>query len=98
MLLGSELDEQVKSYIKGVREKGGGIDTAVLIASAETMIKKVGKNLLKDYGGPINLTPTWAKSLLHYIRYVKQKASTSAKVEPSNFEEMKEQYLWTGCN
>ena len=93
LLLGSELDEQVKSYIKDVREKGGGIDTTVLIASAEAMVKKVDKNLLKDYGGPIDLTPTWAKSLLHRIGYVKRKASTSAKVEPSNFEEMKEQYL-----
>ena len=93
MLLGSELDEQVKSYIKDVREKGGGIDTTVLIASAEAMVKKVDKTLLKDYGNPIDLMPTWAKSLLHRIGYVKRKASTSAKVEPSNFEEMKEQYL-----
>ena len=68
LLLGSELDEQVKSYIKDIREKGGGIDTTVLIASAEAMVKKVDKNLLKEYG---DLTPTWAKSLLHRIGYVK---------------------------
>ena len=71
MLLGSELDEQVKSHIKDIREKGGGIDTTVFIASAEAMVKKVDKNLLKDYGGPIDLTPTWAKSLLYCIGYVK---------------------------
>ena len=92
-MLGSELDEQVKSYLKDVREKGGGIDTTVVIASAEAMVKKVDKNLLKDNGGPIDLTATWAKSLLHHIGYVKRKASTSAKVEPSNFKEIKEQYL-----
>ena len=67
-MIGSELDEQtiIKSYIKDVREKGGGIDTTVLIASAEAIVKKVDKNLLKDYSGPIDIMPSWTKSLLHY--------------------------------
>ena len=34
-----------------------------------------------------------ANSLLHNIGYLKRKVNTSVKVEPSNFEKMKEQYL-----
>ena len=93
LLLGSELDEQVKAYIKDIRGKGGAKDTTVVIACAEAIVKRVNNKLLKDNGGPIDLSKTWAKSLLQRIGYVKRKASTSAKGEPSHFEELKEQYL-----
>ena len=93
LLLGHELDDQVKSYIKDLRGKGGSVDTTVVIACAEAMVNRVDKKLLKDNGGPIDLSKTWAKSLLQRIGYVKRKATTSAKVEPSHFEELKEQYL-----
>ena len=93
MLLGCELDDQVKSYIKDLRGKGGNVDTTVVIACAEAIVNRVDKKLLKDNGGPIDLSKTWAKSLLQRIGYVKRKATTSAKVEPSHFEELKEQYL-----
>lgn len=93
LLLGCELDDQVKSYIKDLRGKGGNVDTTVVIACAEAIVNRVDKKLLKDNGGPIDLSKTWAKSLLQRIGYVKRKATTSAKVEPSHFEELKEQYL-----
>ena len=52
------------------------------------------KNLLRENGGPIELiTKPWAKSLLYRINYVKRKATISAKVEPSHFVELKEQFL-----
>ena len=56
LLLGDELDEQVKCYVRNVREKGGGIDTTVPIACAEAMVKRANKMLLKEHGGPINLS------------------------------------------
>ena len=58
------------------------------------MVNRVDKRLLKDNGGPVDLSKTWAKSFLQPIGYVKRKATTSAKVEPSHFEELKEQYFW----
>jgi len=56
LLLGSELDEQVKAYIKDVRGKGGAIDTTLVIACAEAIVKRVNNKLLKDNGGPIDLS------------------------------------------
>ena len=76
LLLGCELDDQVKTYIKDLRGKGGNVDTTVVIACAEGIVSRVDKKLLKDNGGPNDLSKTWAKSLL----YVKRKATTSAKV------------------
>lgn len=83
----------MKSYIKDLRGKGGNVDTTTVIACAEAMVNRVDKKLLKDNGGPIDLSKTCAKLLHQRIGYVKQNATTSAKVEPSYFEELKEQYL-----
>ena len=65
----------------------------MLIACAEAMVSRVNKKLLKVNGGPIDLSKSWAKSLFGHMGYVKRKVNTSFKVEPSHFEELKEQYL-----
>jgi len=53
----------VISYIKEVREKKGIITTTVTVASGEATVNKVNKGLLKENGGPIELTSVWAKSI-----------------------------------
>ena len=93
LLLGENLDRQVKSYIIAVREKQGIINTAITVAFGEAIVKKTDKNLLRENGGLIELTKVWAKSLLQRLNFVKRKATTSAKVEPSHFKELKEQFL-----
>ena len=93
LLLGSELDDKVKSYIRDARAAGTPIDTTVVMVSGEAIVRKTDKNLLKDNGGPIDITKTWAKSLFSRLGYVKRKASSTAKVESSNYEQLKEQYL-----
>ena len=80
LLLGSELDDQVKCYIKDARAAGTPIDTAAVMASGEATVRKIDKNLLKDNGGPIDITKTWAKSLLSRLGFVKRKANSTAKV------------------
>ena len=93
LLLGSELDDQVKCYIKDARAAGTPIDTTVVMASGEAIVRKTDKNLLKDSGGPIDITKTWAKSLLSRLGFVKRKANSTAKVAPSYYQQLKEQYL-----
>ena len=46
------------------------------------------------YGGPINLTPNWAKSLLVRMEFVKRKGTSTAKISLPNFVEVKEQYIF----
>jgi len=72
LLLGDELDEQVKNYVRDVREKGGGgIDITFLNACGEAIVKQVDKTLLKEHGGPIDLSKSLAKSLFTRIRYIR---------------------------
>jgi len=49
--------------------------------------------LSHENGGPVKLTRHWAKSLLERMSFVKRKATTAAKINPSHFDELKEQYL-----
>jgi len=94
LLLGNELDDRVKKYIKDARAVGTPVDSTVVMACGEAIVRRTDKNLLKENGGPICITKSWAKSLLARIGYVKRKACSTAKVEPSRYEELKEQYLW----
>ena len=48
---------------------------------------------MKDNGGPIEINKTWAKSLLSRLGFVKRKANSTAKVKPSYYQQLKEQYL-----
>ena len=86
LLLGENLGCQVKSYISAVREKQGIINTAITVVCGEAIVKKTDKNFLRENGGPIELTKVWVKSLLQCLNFVKRKATTSNKVEPSHLK------------
>ena len=44
--------------------------------------------------GKVKLTKDWAKYLLSQIGFVKQKATTTAKVDVKEFEEIKKLFCW----
>jgi len=91
--LGNELNDRVKRYTKEVRAAGTSTDTTVVMASGETVVRRTDKNLLKENGGPIDISKSWAKSLLSWMGHVKCKACSTAKLEPSHYEQLKEQFL-----
>ena len=94
LLLGDKLDREVQEYVKSIREMKGVINTAIVIAAANGIIKKYDANLLKENGGHISLSKDWAKSLLTRLGYVKRRASTAAKVSVSDFEAYKAQFVF----
>ena len=59
LLLGEELDTEVKRYIRAVREEGGVIKTAITMAAATAIVKKADRNLLAENGGPITITSNY---------------------------------------
>ncbi len=93
LLLGEELEEQVRAYLTSLRENGAVVNTAILIACAEGIVKTKDCNLLACNGGHISLTKDWAKSLMGRMGLVKRRASTKAKVRPDDFEALKLQFL-----
>ena len=92
-LLGEELDERVQRYLIALRERGAVINTSIVLACTEGLIKNQDSNLLASNGGHIVLTKSWGKCLLKRMGFVKRRVSTSAKISVTSFEEMKGQYL-----
>ena len=76
LMLGEDLDKQVKAYLKALREYGAVVNTAITIACARGVMKNVDSNLLKCHGGHISLTKH-AKYLLERMRVVKRRESKS---------------------
>ena len=94
LLMGKELDDQVKAYILALLENGAVIYSAIVIGCATGVVKKHDANLLKCNGGHIEFTKFWAVSFLERLGFVKRKASTKAKVSVADFEEKKIQFLF----
>ncbi len=93
-LLGEELDLQAQAYVKFLRENGAVINTAIVMAVAEEIVKSNDSNLLKINGGHIVCNKNWAKSFLSRLGYVKRRASTKMKVTPLDFEAFKSQFVF----
>lgn len=51
------------------------------------------KSLLSEFGGPITIEKSLAESILRRMGYAKQKRTKSVKVLPSNFENVKADFL-----
>jgi len=60
MLIG---DNRVQLYVKEMHMTGVVINTAVVMATAEGIVKYHDANLVGD-DGPITITKDWARSLL----------------------------------
>ena len=93
LLLGEDLEEQVKVFLHQVRGYGGVINAPIALAASKGIVMAKDANMLSENGGSITLTKDWAKRLLGRMGFVKRKASTKARITPEHFEELKTQYL-----
>ena len=95
LLLGDELDKQVQEYVKYMRDRGTAVNTTVVMAAAEGIVKSKDANLLNNNGGSgsIEITKWWARSLLNRMGIVKRKACSKNKITPEHFESLKGQFL-----
>ena len=78
LLLGEEVDRQVRTYLNEMRGRGCAVNTAVAIGVGMGIARKHGSST--GTGEDLFLTSDWAKSLLHRMGLVKRRASTKAKV------------------
>ena len=90
LLLGNDLDKQVREYVKYLRKRSTAVNIAVVIAAAEG---NKDASLLSSNGGGICLTKDWAKNLMKRMGMVKRRVSTKAKVDVEEFETLKDQFL-----
>lgn len=93
LLLGEELEDQVKAFLHHMRSSGGVVNAPITTAVARGIVVASDSKLLAENGGSINLTRDWAKRLLNRMGLVKRKASTAPKITPEKFDQLKQQYL-----
>ena len=87
------MDDQVKSYVQYLRNKGTPVNTAVVLGITSGIMKSHDSSLLASNGKHIVLGKSWAKHLLSRMGYVKKRGNTATKVAISNLEEVKQQFL-----
>lgn len=86
LMLGEELDTQVRAYLSALRENGAVVNTAITIACAKGIVRCHDSNLLECNGGHISITKHWAKYLMERMGFAKRRASTKAKLTVSEFD------------
>ncbi len=90
VLLDEKLDTMVQQYILAVRAQRGTIDTSVDILAANRIVKSLQRTQLVQYGGHVELTDSWARSLLNFT---KRKGTTKLSMPPEAFAQLKMQFL-----
>ena len=91
LLLSDNLDTQVQAYIRASRAQGCVVNSSLVIAGAMGIIKKTNPALLENMSEL--LSKNWAKSILFRMGYVKRRGPTTAKINPDNFEDLRETFL-----
>ena len=82
-LLDDEFLVKVKDLVTGVRMAGGVISRKMVTAIGNGVIMANCPSKLKDFGGHIALTQSWARAVLKSMEWSKRKGTTG-KIEPSN--------------
>ena len=83
----------VQRFILEIREKGGTVDTSVVVSAAHGIAKSVHRTQLAEYGGPAVLNKSWARSLLRRMNFTKRKGTTKSKISIEEFHKLKKQFL-----
>ena len=65
LLLGEDLHAAVQEYVETQRAIGTAINSTVVMAAAEGIISMRDVSKLVESGGHIDITKSWAKSLLN---------------------------------
>ena len=63
LLLENTLDNQVKEYVTALRATAGVVNTAIVLAAAEGIVAATDRSHLRQHGGTLVLTKSWAKSV-----------------------------------
>ena len=80
LMLGKVLDTAVQDYVTTIRAVGGVVNTSICMAAAEGIVAARDQGLLAQHGGHIELTKTWARSLLTRMGMLKGNAQMLVKL------------------
>ena len=84
---------KVQSYLLKVPNCGGVVNSAIAIAGAKGLLKKLNCTMLSEFGGHVTLSKTWAQPLLSRMGFVKRRGLTKFCPTILNFGNFKEEFL-----
>jgi len=93
LMLGSELDRQVQEYVKELRKAHATVNTKIVLSAAEGIVQGHDASLLASNGGTIDLTKSWAKSVMQRMGLSKRKATTQSSLSNYDFDKVREIFL-----
>lgn len=87
-------DEEVLRLVKKIEADGGIVNSWIIMSISKAVLMHRQKSLLAEFGGPIDITKTLAKSILRRFGYSKTRNTKSfPKPLPSNFSELKSSFM-----
>ena len=92
-LLQDSVTADIKCYIRALRDAGGVVNTAIVLAAATGILQRKDPTSLHCNGGHIILKKSWAKYLLKTMDSVKRRATTKHVPNLHNFDDLRDQYL-----
>ena len=94
LLLGVQVEEQVQTYLKKIREQGVVVSASIVVAASKGTLLSIDRTQLAEFGGHIHLSREWAYKLLHLMNFVKRKATIAkSKHAPEDFARLKQVFL-----
>ena len=88
LLLPEEIDELTKKFVLSLCHCGS-VSSSIVLAAAKGIVTLKACSLLKEHGGPVELTKAWAISFLSRHGYVKRKVTRISRKVPDDFENVK---------
>jgi hypothetical protein len=90
-----QLDEDVQKYVRALRKAGTAVNAAIVLAAAEGIVTSRDRTLLVRYRGTIDLTKSWAASLMKRMGLVKRRGSTAKRTDMSaeEFKAVRQRFL-----
>ena len=79
--------------MRELRDRGGIINTQIVLAVGLGVVTYKDASMLVKYGGSVVLTKHWAKYLFHRMNIVKRRGNTKAKVTMENFDELRTAFI-----
>ena len=66
-MLSDDIIKKVKDIVMGTRIAGGVINRQQVVCIAKGVVKANNPNILKEFGGSVEITDSWARNLLNKI-------------------------------
>ena len=92
-LLGERLDAMIHSYVHKLSLSGAAVNSSLVLAAAEGLVKRHKPSVLAQHGGPVVLKKSWALHQLKRMGYTKRRGTKTARKIPMNFGVIKSGFL-----